>query len=245
MGRCCLWQFPTTWTFASGLTPIALQGLEFRGEVRRVFYYSASYQQLESKVKNRQCYRREECSIPCNPPISNLQFPLRQSKSTNSSLMPNVQPSGTQPKPSQTIIEAPPIDQQMKEPLHHGCVRHARMCYRNGRLELANLRHHIIHLASLSLRKTSQLIVLSPQSLHLLTDVRVTATLASALSLHTNFRIFTIFLGFRSIWNGAIRSMDTSEMFVEVFLSRESLATVTLAVRVWAVELFSRTLWLS
>lgn len=31
-------------------------------------------------------------------------------------------------------------------------------------------------------------------------------------------------------------------MFVEVFLTRESLARVALAVEVWAVELFSRTL---
>jgi hypothetical protein len=129
-----------------------------------------------------------------------------------------------------------------KRHLYHRCVRHAGMRYWNGRLKLTKLSHHVVHLASLSFRKAPQLIILSPQSLHLLSYIKITVTLASSLSLHTSFNIFVLCFG--SIWNGTIGSMNTSEMFVEIFLSRESLAAMTLAVWVWAVELFSRTLLL-
>jgi hypothetical protein len=105
------------------------------------------------------------------------------------------------------------------------------MCYHGG-LKLTDLSHHLGGLGSLRLRVSSQLVVLSPQSLQLLSDVVTATPNWSALSLHPNFGVFAVFLRLASVQRDPIagRSMDTSEMFVEIFLSREALSCVTFAI---------------
>ena len=89
-------------------------------------------------------------------------------------------------------------------PSQHRCIGHAGMRYRNGGLELSNLSHHLCGLCSLLLRMSSEIVVLSSQSLQLLPNVIAGATTRSSLSLRARLRIFTVFLGLRAIWNNAI-----------------------------------------
>ena len=96
---------------------------------------------------------------------------------------------------------------------------------------LLNLAHHLIRLSGLRLGLASQLLVLGLQALHLFAKIIAAATRRScAFSLVTSLRLFLV-LGDLSILQARVR-VDAPQVLVEVFLSREALACVSLAVDV-------------
>ena len=145
-----------------------------------------------------------EKSDPCqvSHPYRTFKFQKRHCAShPNSILRPYGQPPGKhQPNPISTQSHERRIDRETKRYLHHRSVGHTRMLYRDRGLKLSDLSHHLCSLSSVRLRTSSQLFVLSAQSLQLRSNVIIAWGLTSpALPLLANFRIFSILLGFASI----------------------------------------------
>jgi hypothetical protein len=102
-------------------------------------------------------------------------------------------------------------------------------------LKLVELAHHILALLS-------QLFILSSQTRHFLTEISGVVTLVCSLSLHSS-ALLSIFLSLLSatIYQLSCISVNTAKMLVQIFLSRKALSRETLAVGMWAVQLFSWT----
>jgi hypothetical protein len=105
---------------------------------------------------------------------------------------------------------------------------------------LLNLTHHLVSLSGLCLGLASELLIFGLQTLHLLAKVvAASASWSRAFSLSTSLGLLLI-LSDLCVLQARI-SVHTPQVFVEIFLSRETLACVTLAVDVWAVELLPRS----
>ena len=85
----------------------------------------------------------------------------------------------------------------------------------------------------------SKLLILLLQTFHLFTEVCTVA--ASALSLSASLGFICVVLCLLSVQRKASISVNASEMLVEIFLSRETLPGMALAIRVWAIQLLSGT----
>lgn len=111
-------------------------------------------------------------------------------------------------------------------------------------LQCLDLTHHlrllsIVHALHL-VDQSSLLFIVLLQALHLLADILGVRT-TTTLSLLASLRQFALLLCLLAWHQRAHLRVDASEMLIQVLLTRETLAGVSLAVQVGAVELFLRS----